>query len=99
MTKIEELKAAFEACGMALPIRIEDETFLVDAEHEMICNTEAANPEELKLIVGAINLMPTLLAAADNLRIMVEVFNRKEIDPLAAFAAIEQARHALEELT
>jgi hypothetical protein len=35
----------------------------------------------------------------DALRAMVDVFNQKEIDPLQAFAAIEQAKHIINEAT
>lgn len=63
MSKIEKLKLLLQTTGMALPIGVRDETFLVDEENEMICNTEAANPEELELIVAAVNAVPQLLQA------------------------------------
>lgn len=44
-----------------------------------------------------------LLASApdllDKLRMMVRVFNVKDIDPLQAFTAIEQAKHAITQAT
>lgn len=40
---------------MKRPIRIESGTVLVDADSELICDTEAATPEELKALVDAYN--------------------------------------------
>lgn len=103
MSKIEDLKRLYEAstqrkwevlqtCGLPHVVCLTED----GTDVEMLaagCSTADA-----EFIALSHELMPQLLAAADKLRIMVEVFNKKDPEPIVAFAAIEQARHALEEL-
>ena len=46
----------------ATPIRIEDKTYLVAADCELICNADSATPAELAYIVECVNRLPDLLA-------------------------------------
>jgi len=97
MTKIEQLKASYEAARggkWSAPGYYE----VVNDADELVCN-DVASTATAEFIALANNMMPQLLAAAEKLQMMVDVFNRKDIDPLMAFTALEQARHTLEELT
>jgi hypothetical protein len=65
-----------------------DGSHTIIAEANSLGGTEENWGANARLIAAA----PDLLAKLQN---MVAVFNQKEIDPLAAFVAIEQARAAL----
>ena len=102
MSKLEELKAALEAAtpgewvstGVVVAVPGDGGMdYLLQGRSDGV-----RNDPNIEFAALAHNMMPTLLEAADKLRIMETVFSKKDPDPLAAFAAIEQARHVLEEL-
>jgi len=47
------------------PIFVADTTYLVGANHELICNTESATREELAEIVRRVNLVSAIHALLD----------------------------------
>ena len=100
---IEELKAAYAATEQkewqALPTaHFQAVVCLTDAGNDVRSICEVDTKANSEFIALAHNLMPKLIKAADQLRIMVEVFNTGKPDPLVAFVAIEQARGILEKL-
>lgn len=67
-----------------LPVRLEDEKFIVAVDSELICNLASATYEEKQFIVAAINNAPRLLAALKNANELIT-----QLMPGAKYLAIQ----------